>query len=239
MTGITCLIVDDEPLSQEVLKTFIDDTPMLNLKGVCFDAIEAMEYLQKNAVDLIFLDINMPKLSGINFAKSLEHAPMIIFTTAYAEYAVEGFELNAIDYLLKPISFERFLKSVNKAVEHKQAREVIKKGKSGEDADFIMIKSGKKIYKINIDDIAYVQSYGDYVKIITKEKVIIAPETLKNMEQLLGQHFIRVHKSYLVAINAVQYVEGNQVKVSNQIIPIGQKFREDFFKRFKRDLNNH
>ena len=234
MTSLTCMIVDDEPLSQEVLKTFIKETPMLNLKGVCFDALEAMDYLQKNAVDLIFLDINMPKLSGINFAKSLEHAPMIIFTTAYAEYAVEGFELDAIDYLLKPISFERFLKAVNKALEYKKAWEVIKKGKSGEDADFIMIKSDKKIYKINIEDILYIQSYGDYVKIITKGKTIIAPDTLKNMEQLLGQHFIRVHKSYLVAISAFQYVEGNQVKVSDQIIPIGQKFRDDFFKRFKR-----
>jgi DNA-binding LytR/AlgR family response regulator len=236
MTSITCLIVDDEPLSQDVLKAFVEDTPMLSLSGVCFDALEAMDYLQKNSVDLIFLDINMPKLSGINFAKSLEHAPMIIFTTAYSEYAVEGFELDAIDYLLKPISFERFLKAVNKAIEYKEVREVIQKGRNGgiaTEAGHIMIKADKKIYKINIEDIFYVQSYGDYVKIITRGKTIIASETLKNMEQFLGQHFIRIHKSYLVAISAIQYVEGNQVKVSDQMIPIGKIFREEFLRKFK------
>jgi len=121
MTNISCLIVEDEPLSQDVIKKFVEDTPMLSLSGICSDALEALKFLQGNQVDLIFLDINMPKLSGINFAKSLEHPPMIIFTPAYAEYALEGFELDAVDYLLKPISFERFLKAVNKAIDHKQA----------------------------------------------------------------------------------------------------------------------
>jgi DNA-binding LytR/AlgR family response regulator len=235
MTNISCLIVDDEPLSQDVLKKFIKDTPMLDLSGICADALEALTFLQSERVDLIFLDINMPKLSGIKFAKSLEHSPMIIFTTAYSEYAVEGFELDVVDYLLKPISFERFLKAVNKAMDLKQTLEVVEKYKSNEFSegqDYIMIKADRKIYKINIDDIYYVQSYGDYVKIFTKEKTIIASETLKNMEQFLGKSFLRVHKSYLVAHNAVQYVEGNQLKVLDQMIPIGQKFREKFFKRF-------
>jgi len=230
------LIVEDEPLSQDVLKKFVEDTPMLSLSGMCSDALEAIEFLQGNQVDLIFLDINMPKLSGINFARSLEHPPMIIFTTAYAEYAVEGFELDAVDYLLKPISFERFLKAVNKAMEHKQAWEVIAKRKSegqDEETDYIMIKSDKKIYKIDFADIMYVQSYGDYVKIITRGKTIIASETLKNMEQFLKDQFIRVHKSYLVAIRAIQFVEGNQVKIYDQLIPIGQKFKEKFLQKFK------
>lgn len=236
MTNISCLIVEDEPLSQDVLKSFIDDTPTLSLSGICSDALEALEFLQGNQVDLIFLDINMPKLSGINFARSLEHPPMIIFTTAYAEYAVEGFELDAVDYLLKPISFERFLKAINKAVEQKQAWEVMKHNKTGEGVDsagFIMIKSDRKIFKINFDTIHYVQSYGDYVKIITGDRTIIASETLKNMEEYLGDHFIRVHKSFLVAIRAIQYIEGNQIKIDSQLIPIGLKYKEDFFRRFK------
>ena len=236
MTNIFCLIIEDEPLSQDVLKKFVEDTPVLNLSGICSDALEALEFLQDNPVDLIFLDINMPKLSGINFARSLEHPPMIIFTTAYAEYAIESFELDAIDYLLKPISFERFLKAVNKAMDHKQAWEVMAKNKDEEqvvESDYIMIKSDKKMYKIDFEDIIYVQSYGDYVKIITKEKTIIASETLKNMERFLKDPFVRVHKSYLVAVGAIQYVEGNQVKVIDQLIPIGQKYKEDFFRRFK------
>ncbi len=188
MTMLSCLIVDDEPLSQEVLKKFVDDAPLLQLNGICSDALEALEFLRQNTVDLIFLDINMPKLSGINFVKTLENPPLIIFTTAYAEYAVEGFELNAVDYLLKPIAFDRFLKAVNKAVELQQAWEIIERSKNDlnkEEPDYLMIRSDKRIYKINIDDLYYVQSYGDYVKIYTKEKVIIASETLKNMEQYL------------------------------------------------------
>ena len=200
MTMLSCLIVDDEPLSQEVLKKFVDDAPLLQLNGICSDALEALEFLRQNTVDLIFLDINMPKLSGINFVKTLENPPLIIFTTAYAEYAVEGFELNAVDYLLKPIAFDRFLKAVNKAVELQQAWEIIERSKNDlnkEETDYLMIRSDKRIYKINIDDLYYVQSYGDYVKIYTKEKVIIASETLKNMEQYLKTHCIGYHKSTL------------------------------------------
>ena len=232
MMRLSCLIVDDEPLSQDVLKKFVDDTPMLQLSGTCSDAYEAIAFLNNNHVDLLFLDINMPRLSGINFARSLEHPPLIIFTTAYAEYAVEGFELSAVDYLLKPIAFERFLKAVNKALGQVKAEKHIKNGEKGE-ASFIMIKSDKKIYKIDTDKILFVQSIGDYVKIITTEKTIIAAGTLKDMEELLIKSCVRIHKSYLVSVGAIKYVEGNQIRVNDQFIPIGQKYREDFFRRFK------
>jgi DNA-binding LytR/AlgR family response regulator len=236
MMRLSCLIVDDEPLSQDVLKKFVDDTPMLQLSGTCSDAYEAIAFLNNNSVDLLFLDINMPRLSGINFARSLEHPPLIIFTTAYAEYAIEGFELSAVDYLIKPIAFERFLKAVNKALSQVKAERIIEKningGEKGE-ASFIMIKSDKKIYKIDTDKILFVQSIGDYVKINTTEKTIIASGTLKDMEELLMKSCVRIHKSYLVSIRAIKYVESNQIRVSDQFIPIGQKYREDFFRRFK------
>jgi DNA-binding LytR/AlgR family response regulator len=236
MTLLSCLIVDDEPLSQDVLKKFVSDTPLLHLTGICSDALEALQFLQENQVDLIFLDVNMPKLSGINFAKSLENPPMIIFTTAYTEYAVEGFELDAVDYLLKPIAFDRFLKAVNKAMDLKQTWKIIEKHKDEKHpnaSDYLMIKSDRKMYKIDFENIVYIQSIGDYVKIITREKTIVASETLKNMEQYLGNHCIRVHKSYLVSVQSIQYVEGNMVKVNDHMIPIGQKYREDFFRKFK------
>jgi len=234
MTLLSCLIVDDEPLSQDVLKKFVEDAPMLQLNGICSDALEALEFLRNKTVDLIFLDINMPKLSGINFVKTLENPPLIIFTTAYAEYAVEGFELDAVDYLLKPIAFDRFLKAVNKAIEQQQAWEIIERNKMNkEEPDCLTIRSDKRIYKIYIDDLYYVQSYGDYVKIHTKEKVIIASETLKNMEEYLKAHCIRIHKSYLVNKKSIKYVEGNQVKIYDIMLPIGQKYRDEFFKVFK------
>jgi DNA-binding LytR/AlgR family response regulator len=235
MTSLSCLIVDDEPLSQDVLKKFVEDAPMLQLDGICSDALEALDFLRNKTVDLIFLDINMPKLSGINFVKTLENPPLIIFTTAYAEYAVQGFELDAVDYLLKPIAFDRFLKAVNKAIELQQAWKIIEKNKNDAargESDYLMIKSDKRIYKIHLDELYFVQSYGDYVKIHTKGKVIIASETLKNMEKHLQTHCIRIHKSYLVNRTAIKYVEGNQVNINDTMLPIGQKYRDDFFKAF-------
>jgi DNA-binding LytR/AlgR family response regulator len=236
MTVLTCIIVDDEPLSQDVLKKFVEDAPALKLETICSDAIEALEFLQEKSIDLVFLDINMPKLSGISFVKTLDNPPMIIFTTAYAEYAVEGFELDAIDYLLKPISFNRFIKAVNKAVDHHQTWTLLEKSKNDvqlEAPDYLIIKSDKRMYKINIDDLYFIQSYGDYVKIHTKDKVIIAAETLKNLEQYLESKSIRIHKSYLVLKKAINYVEGNLVSVRDHMLPIGQKYREDFFKSFR------
>lgn len=230
MNRIKCIIVDDEPLSQEVIRDFVQEIPWLQLQGTCLNALEALDLIHTTEVDLVFLDINMPRLSGIKFVKSLENPPMIIFTTAYPEYAVEGFEVDAVDYLVKPVAFERFLKAANKAREYFEIKQP-STGNGG--SGFIALKSDKKIYKIDAGDILYVQSWGDYVKVFTKEKMIIAAETMKNLEQLLGKQFIRIHKSYLVSVHAIRFIEGNQVKIGDKFLPVGQTYRDDLIARLK------
>lgn len=221
---IKCLIVDDEPLSQDVLKKYISDSPMLELVNTCFDAFEATEILQTSVIQLIFLDINMPRLSGVRFVRTLSNPPLIIFTTAYPEYAIEGFEVDAVDYLVKPFSYERFLKAVNKAVEKISLSQLRKTSADG----FLLLKSDKKVYKVNFGDIFYMQSLGDYIKVFTSGKCIVVHDTIKNMvEQLPESKFIRVHKSYVIAIDKIQFIEGNQVKVSDEMIPVGLSFRDD------------
>lgn len=166
----------------------------------------------------------MPKLSGISMLKSLEKSPLVIFTTAYSEHAVEGFELDAIDYLLKPFSFERFVKAVNKASDRLENNDKSK-------ADYIMLKSDKKIYKIDLDDILYIQAYGDYVKVVSTQKTVLTHRTMKNMEDnLQNEHFIRIHKSYIIAIKHIKVIEGNQVKINDEFLPIGISFKENLLK---------
>lgn len=191
---IKCIIVDDEPLSQDVLKKYINESPMLELVNICSDAFEANNVLQAGNIQLMFLDINMPKLSGIRFVKTLSNPPLVIFTTAYPEYAIDGFEVDAIDYLVKPFSYERFLKATNKAIEKINFLHL----KSPAHTEFILLKSDKKVFKINFNEINYLQSFGDYVKVFTCEKCLIVHDTFKNiLEQLPSQSFLRIHKSYI------------------------------------------
>ncbi|MCE7993404.1 MAG: response regulator transcription factor [Roseivirga sp.] len=218
--SINCLIIDDEPLSRDVLRKYVEDHPDLSLLAECKDAFEAMTRLEESTIDLIFLDINMPKLSGINFYKSLNQKPMVVFTTAYPEFAVEGFELDAIDYLLKPFSFERFVKAINKV-----------KGKNGgqekEVSDFIMLKADKKMYRTAYDDILFFEALGDYVKVHTRDRVLIIASTLKRLlAELPEAQFIRTHKSFIISKSKVEYIEGNQIKIGEQMVSIGQAFRE-------------
>ncbi|MEQ8240082.1 MAG: LytTR family DNA-binding domain-containing protein [Cyclobacteriaceae bacterium] len=215
---IRCLIIDDEPLARDVLQIYIKDFPALKLVASCESALEAIDWLNKEKIDLIFLDINMPKLSGINFYKSLAKPPKVIFTTAYADHAVEGFELDAIDYLLKPFSFERFIKAVNKVQILTSETPV---------QDFMMLKADKRTHKINYSQINYFESIGDYVKVnLESDKTLIISETLKKLETLLPSSFLRVHKSYIIALSKMEYVEGNQIKLGETKIPIGQSYRE-------------
>jgi len=232
---LKCLIVDDEPLAPDILVQYLSDCPSLELSRVCSDAVEAGEYIRCHPVDLIFLDINMPRLSGIRFVKTLNQPILIIFTTAYPEYAAEGFEADAVDYLVKPFSFERFMKAVNKAVELAEFRKK-KEPQRGTDFvqnhDFILLRSDKKIFKINFDDIIYFESTGDYIKVNCTDKKIIIHETFKNLvTQLPVNQFIRVHKSYIVSVTKIRLIEGNQVDVAGQKIPIGLVFKEELLKR--------
>ncbi len=231
--SLKCLIVDDEPLSLDVLEMYIRDTPGLELAGRCLDAFAAMALLKAQSVDIVFLDINMPKLSGLNMVKSMEKLPEIVFTTAYPEYAVEGFELNVLDYLVKPISFERFTKAVNKAFNK------LEPSNERLTSTFIMVKSDKRLHRISISDILYIQSIGDFVKIHTREKTFIESETLKNMESILPPElFARIHKSYLISVMAFKYIEGNQVKIGDQMLPIGQTYRESLLRKLNLNSNS-
>jgi len=224
---IKCLIIDDEPLSRNVLRTFTQDHPDLELVTECKDAFEAMEVLSKESVDLLFLDINMPKLSGVNFYKSLNHKPEVIFTTAYPEFAVEGFELNAVDYLMKPISFERFVQAIQK-VKDKQGDS--KKEETAQ--DYILLKADKKIYRTPFEEILYCEALGDYVKVHLTTKTLIITTTMKGiLADLPSDQFMRTHKSYIINKTKFEYIEGNQIKVGEHMVSIGQSYREEVFKQ--------
>jgi len=223
---INCLIIDDEPSSQTVLKKFVGDIDFLELVTVCDNAIEALKFLSQNQnIDLLFLDINMPKISGLTFYKSLQNPPEVIFTTAYPQYAIEGFEVNAIDYLLKPFSFERFFTAVNKVVEKKYSHE------NKSDDNFILIKSSKTLHKIVLEDILFAEAYGDYVKIHLNNQCILTNMTFTSiLEALPTDVFIRTHKSFAINFKKMNSISGNQITIDKHKIPIGQKYRTEFYK---------
>jgi len=235
---INCLIVDDEELAQRVVEKYISDIPELNLVAKCDNAMEASSALRANEIDLIFLDINMPKISGLNFLRGLKNPPMVIITTAYREYAVEGFELDVVDYLNKPFSFDRFFTAVNKVIdkmqlqEHKQDNYILQPEiRQQIEESFIFIKSDKITYKIDYKDVLYIESVGDYVKIITSQKVYMAYQSLKHLESILSnKHFPRIHKSFIVAIAKINSIEGNMIKINDNTIPIGRSYKANFLK---------
>ncbi|MCG1035110.1 LytR/AlgR family response regulator transcription factor [Polaribacter sargassicola] len=219
---VHCLIIDDEPSSQKVLKSFINKIDYLNLVHVCNNAIEALDYLKNNTVDLLFLDINMPQLSGVSFYKSLQNPPKVIFTTAYSEYALDGFNLNATDYLLKPFSFERFVQAVSKV---KNLKDYI--------VENIIIKADKKLHQIKFNDIYFIESLGDYIKVHLENTTLITYKTLTKMySELPKSNFIQVHKSFIINKNKINYIEGNLVIINAKKIPLGQKYKKTFLEFF-------
>lgn len=216
---IKCLVIDDEPAAQKVLESYIADTPGLILSHISNDALDALDYLKEHSVDMMFLDVHMPRLSGISFLKSLNNPPLVILTTAYDDFALKGYELNVLDYLLKPFSFERFLQAVSKADNRITASE---KSKT------INVKSDGKIYRVDTNEILYIESMGDYVAIHLTDRKLIVYETLKSLEQELpADKFIRAHKSYIVAVSRVEYLEGNMLKIREQKIPVGDTFKDN------------
>ena len=223
-----CLIVDDEPLSRDVLRKYISEVRDLNLVAECGNASEASHVLNHTQVDIIFLDINMPGISGISFARSLISSPLIVFTTAYPEYAVEGFELDATDYLVKPYSFERFLKAVNRALERLQENNI----PAGDEAK-ILVKADKKLYALVLSDILLIEGQGDYIRIRTERENLVVHETIKNfLASLPGEMFMRIHKSYVINLTRIEYIEGNQVRIGEFTVPVSPAQRDELLSRF-------
>ncbi len=224
------MIVDDEPLALDILETFIEKIPSLILVKRCQNAIEAFDVLKTEDIDLMFLDIQMPQLTGIDFLKSLKNPPLVIFTTAYPNYAIEGFELNALDYLLKPVSLERFMKAVNKA----QNQLELQRGESASSNteavgdDFIFVKADKKLVKIKYNEILYIEGLKDYVIIRTTTGRVITLQTMKSLEAKLPSNlFKRTHRSYIVALDKIDAIVGNMVEITKKHLPIGKNYRED------------
>lgn len=225
---IKALIVDDEPLAQNVIKQYAQKLPDLLIANTCDDAICAHKILQEQEIDLLFLDINMPKLSGISFLRNLKNPPLVIFTTAYSEYALEGYELNAIDYLKKPFSFERFCKAYYRAEElFLLKNDTVTSDNSN--ADFLFIKSSKKTIKVKYSEIQYIEGLGDYIKIHLENSKLVTNLSMKKILSLLpAQQFYRIHKSFIISVDKIESVEGNQVAVNGTKLPIGNSYRQEF-----------
>lgn len=223
---IRYLIIDDEPIAHDIIKGYCDLLPNFELKKDCYDALEALQYLSKHDVDLIFLDLNMPKLKGFDFLKTLPISPKVIVTTAYSEYALEGFELNIVDYLLKPFGFERFLKAVNKAVSFNRIPKTVEKEKEEANSSRFFVRGDKKYTQIVMDELLYVEASGNYTKLITKNETITTREKLSTILTLLSSaDFLQVHKSFAVAAKHIKSVEGNQIVIGDKTIPIGRIYR--------------
>ena len=232
---IKCIIVDDEPMARDVIRRYIQKVSTLKLAGEFGNAIDATIFLQEQQVDVIFLDIKMPQLSGTEFVRSLRNVPKIIFTTAHKEFAHEGFELDVIDYLLKPIRFDRFLRAVNKAFPQKlQEVETINSIITEENkpaTSFIYLRVDRKMIKVLLDDILYIESDKDYVKVFTEKGFIITRQTIASVEAMLSEsQFIRIHRSYIVSLNKLKSFTAETVDVGNKELPVGKLYRNNFLK---------
>lgn len=230
---LNCIIIDDEPLARKGLKEYIADVDFLNLVGEFDNPLKAANVLGNQTVHLIFLDIHMPKISGIDFLKTLQHPPQVIFTTAYPQYALEGFDLSVLDYLLKPISFDRFFKAVLKAQDHYHARQT--QAPAAQDTsrdDYIFIKADNKLVKLAYSEIIFVEALQNYVAIHTHDKKHITYLTFKSIEESLpADQFIKVHKSYLVAVSRISSIEGNEIIAGTHHIPISRNLKEEVLER--------
>ena len=227
---IKCLIVDDEPPAREVLKRYVVEMPMLEMMGECANAIQAFTLLQKHPVDLVFLDVRMPQLNGNDFLKALRNPPKVIFTTAYSEYALEGYDLDAVDYLMKPIPFDRFLKAVNKACQYTIFKEspVVEEKKTD---PFVYFRADRKMVKVMLQDILYIESMKDYVKVFTITGAIITKQSISSVIAMLPEkEFIRTHRSFIVSTRHIKSYTAELIELNNTEIPIGKLFRNEVMK---------
>lgn len=228
---VSCIIIEDQPPAQRILQKYIADIGMLDLKGTFGDALSALDFLKNHPTDLIFLDIHLPKLSGIDLLKILSPRPKVILTTAFPDYALQGYELDAVDYLLKPFSFERFVKAVSKVLTTTiSVPSTLPTAQTINPSEIIFLKSGNDYVKIDRSNIHYIQSDGDYTFVFTEQGRHISPQPLKTwLEQLPGAHFCQVHKSYIVCIRHIDKVSGNLIYMGKNRIPIGRTYRKQFY----------
>lgn len=223
---IKSLIVDDEPLATNVIKNYLENFKKFDTPAVCHNALEADNYLSSHQIDVLFLDINMPKVSGLEFLKSLKNPPLVVFSTAYREFAVESFELEALDYLVKPFSLQRFMKTIHR-IEEKLTNQHPAAGVS-EEKSHIFLKVDKKMVKVYIDDILYIESLKDYVRVKTYDESLINHNNLVSITDVIPMDkFIRIHRSYIIAIDKVKLIDGNQVKIDDKLLPIGRNYQKE------------
>ncbi len=241
--NLSCLVIDDEPVARKGIAGYVGQIPFLSLKGSCKSALEASDIIHREPIDLLFLDIQMPDITGIEFMKSLEHPPAVIFTTAYREYAIEGFEMNALDYLVKPISFQRFLKAANKALSYYEMQRPPAPKEPVNEPGYFFIKSDGQFIKIKFDDVLYFESEKDYLFIYTTQKRYLTLLSLKQLEkELPPDKFVRVHRSFIVSLDKVELMEGNQLVIKDKKIPVSRSQQEAIFNRliggrlWKRDM---
>ena len=229
---IKCLVIDDEQPARDILQKHIEGVEALELAGSCNNAVEALSFLQSNTVDLLFLDIQMPHILGTNFLRTLKNPPKVIFTTAYRKYAVEGFELDAVDFLLKPISFDRFLKAVNKILHLNLQGNLPEKEKTDNQKEqaqpFLYFRSDRKMVKVLFDDILYIEGLRDYIRIFTSTKTIVTKHLLSSLEEMLpADSFLRIHRSYIVSVNKIDSFSADIVEIAKKELPIGRMYKHD------------
>ncbi|MCP9768650.1 DNA-binding response regulator [Lacihabitans sp. LS3-19] len=234
MKVYSCIIVEDEPLARNLLTAYISKVPRLELKKAFSNALEALEYLRENTIDILFSDIQMPEVTGITLLKLLKNKPLTILTTAYSEYALEGYELEVYDYLLKPISFERFLKAVEKGINRLDGNGtkevvVVQESSTSNNQDYIFVKDGTKLIKINLGDIQFIEGLKDYVCIHTLTKKIVSLQTMKSLDSALPENrFVRVHNSYIIAVDAIDTIEKDRLVIGKNTIPISDTYKKAF-----------
>jgi DNA-binding LytR/AlgR family response regulator len=229
---IRCLIIDDEPLAQNVIENYLKNFSFIELVDKCDNAISALDRIKRNAINLIFLDISMPFLSGIDFLKAMKNPPLVIITTAHKEFAIEGYELNVLDYLLKPISFERFLKAIDKLGNQDSGASNVQ-NKDSESSSFIYVKSDRKNLKILLNEILFVESLKDYIKIHTRIKSIITQISISDIEKRLPENFLRVHRSFIVAKDKITAYSQHDLEIGKLQIPIGRSYKSIVSKNFQ------